>query len=65
MITTGFAGVILLYVGLTIAVVLVATVVLPQIFGVNQTTWDTGTKAVWAILGLCVVASLIVMIFKQ
>lgn len=65
MITTGFAGIIMLYVGLVIAVILVASVVLPTVFGANQTLWDTGTKAIWGILGLCIVASLIVMIFKQ
>lgn len=64
MITTAFSGIILLYVGLTIAVVLVSSVVLPQIFGANKTTWDTATIAIWGILGLSVVASLIMMIFK-
>ena len=40
-----FDGIIMLFVGITIAVVMVANVVLPQIFGVDNSTWDSGTRA--------------------
>ena len=60
----GFAGILTLFVGLTIAIILVANVVMPTITGANKTGWDTGTTALWSILGLGVVASLIMMIFR-
>jgi hypothetical protein len=60
----GFAGIIMLFVGLTIAIVLVSTVVLPQVFDTNTDTWDTGTIAMWSILGIAIVALLLLMIFK-
>lgn len=59
----GFTGIVYLFVGLTIAVVLVASVVLPQVFGANQTLWDSGTKAIWSVLGISIVAALILMVF--
>lgn len=59
----GFAGIIVLFVGITIAVILVANVVLPTVFGANQTAWDTGTKAIWGVLGVALVAVLLLMVF--
>jgi hypothetical protein len=59
----GFAGIIVLFVGITIAVILVANVVLPTVFGANQSTWDTGTKAIWGVLGVALVAVLLLMVF--
>jgi len=73
----GFTGIIYLFVSLTIAVILVSSVVLPQIFTANQTacaytnasgvcmdnrTWDAGAIALWSILGIVVVASLITIV---
>jgi len=55
----GFIGIINLFVGMTIAVILVASVVLPQIATANQSGWDSSTIAIWGILGVVVVASLI------
>lgn len=59
----GFAGIIVLFVGITIAVILVANVVLPTVFSANQTLWDTGTKAIWGVLGVALVAVLLLMVF--
>jgi len=59
----GFDGIIMLFVGITIAVVMIANVVMPAITGANQTGWDTGTVALWGILGLVVIAALILMVF--
>lgn len=59
----GFTGIVYMFVGLTVAVVLVASVVLPQVFAANQTLWDTGTTAIWSVLGISIVAALILMVF--
>jgi len=64
MLTTGFAGIILLYVGLTIAVVLVVSVVMPTIAGANTTGWGAPAIAIFGVLGLSVIAGLIMMVFK-
>lgn len=64
MLTTGFAGIILLYVGLTIAIVLVVNVVMPTIAGANTTGWGTAAIAIFGVLGLSVIAGLIMMVFK-
>jgi len=64
MLTTGFAGIIMLYVGLTIAIVLVVNVVMPTIASANTTGWGTATIAIFGILGLSVIAGLILMVFK-
>ena len=59
----GFAGIIVLFVGITIAVILVTNVVLPTVFNANQTLWDPGTIAIWSVLGVALVAVLLLMIF--
>jgi len=59
----GFDGIIMLFVGLAIAIIMVANVVLPTIAGVDTTDWDTGAAALWSIVGLVIVASLILMVF--
>ena len=64
MLTTGFAGIILLYVGLTIAIVLVVNVVMPTIAGANTTGWGTAAIAIFGVLGLSVIAGLIMMVFR-
>ena len=60
----GFGGVIMLFVGITIAVILVANVVLPTVFGANKTGWDTGTTAMWGVIGIALVAVLLLMLFR-
>jgi len=59
----GFAGIIVLFVGITIAVILVSNVVLPVIFAADQTDWDPGTIAIYGVLGVALVAVLLLMIF--
>jgi len=59
----GFAGIIILFVGITIAVILVANVVLPTVSEANKTGWDSGTTAIWGVLGVSLVAVLLLMIF--
>lgn len=59
----GFDGIIYLFVGITIAIIMVANVVLPTIAGANTSEWDAGTAALWSILGLVVVAALVLMVF--
>jgi hypothetical protein len=60
----GFAQIIALFVGITISVVMVANVVLPTVFGANKTTWDTGTIAMWTIVGISVVALMILLMYR-
>lgn len=57
----GFAKIIVLFVGVTVAVVLVGNVVLDTIFSVNQTGWDTASIALWAVVPIVVIASLILI----
>jgi len=59
----GFAGIIVLFVGITIAIILVANVVLPVIFAADQTDWDAGTIAIYGVLGVALVAVLLLMVF--
>jgi hypothetical protein len=60
----GFAAIIALFVGITISVVMVANVVLPTVFGANKTGWDTGTTAMWTIVGISVVALMILLMYR-
>jgi hypothetical protein len=60
----GFGGIIMMFVGITIALVLVANVVMPTIFDANQTGWDAGTIAMWGILGIGMVAVVLLMLFR-
>lgn len=57
----GFAKIIVLFVGVTVAVVLVGNVVLDTIFTVDQTGWDTASIALWAVVPIVVIASLILI----
>ena len=60
----GFAGIIMLFIGIMIAIVIVANVLLPTVFTANQDGWDPGTKAIFNILGIALVAVLLLMIFS-
>jgi len=57
----GFAGIITLFIGITIAVIMVANVVLPTVFTANKTGWDAGSVALWGVLGIAIIAALILM----
>lgn len=74
----GFAQIIALFVGITIAIVMVANVVLPTVFNVNTSLpinasnlsrgyyyqWDAGTIAMWSIVGISIVALLILLMYR-
>jgi len=66
----GFTGIITLFIGITIAVIMVANIVLPTVFNVNQSynvsgtiyNWDAGSIALWGVLGIAIIGALILMI---
>lgn len=58
----GFGGLIEWALGITVLIILASSVILPQVFTANQTGWDTGTVAVWGIIGLAVAAYIILAI---
>ena len=58
------AGLVLKILAITIGVVMLGNVVMPAIFGVNQTTWDSGTKGVWSTLGISAAAFGVMMFFS-
>ena len=60
----GFSDIVNFALGIAILVILIATVVMPQIFGANQTTWDSNTKTIWAVLGVGVAIAVLVYIFS-
>lgn len=61
----GFTNVVDFALSIAVLVVLSAAVVLPQIFGANQSLWDTNTKAIWAVLGVGVTIAVLVYIFSS
>lgn len=58
----GFSGIVRLFVGITLAVVLAANVAIPTITGVNTTNWSTGARALWLIVDLAVVVLIILTV---
>lgn len=61
----GFAAIVDYALGVAVLVILTATVIMPQIFGANQTTWDSNTKGIWAVLGVGAAIGVLVYIFKS
>jgi hypothetical protein len=59
----GFAGIIVLFVGITIAVVLVGNVVIPTLYNSRNSSWQAGTLAIWDVLPIALVAVLLLMVF--
>lgn len=59
----GFMKLVLGFVGITIALLMTANVIMPTIYTANQTGWDAGSKAIWGILGIVAVASIIGVMF--
>lgn len=51
-------------VAITIAVILVSQVFLPQVFGANQTGWDSATINIWNTVGLAAGIGLMVLTFR-
>lgn len=63
----GFTNIIYLFVGLTLAIILVASVVIPTIVGVDTTNWTnfTGLVQIWSILPIVIVAGLLLMVLNR
>lgn len=60
-----FDGIITLFVGLTIAVVLVGSVVLPTIYNTNTTGWQTAVITFFMLLlPIVVVAALLLIVLR-
>jgi len=60
-----FGGIITMFVGLTVAVVLVGSVVLSTIYATNTSGWGSAVITFFTILlPICVVAALILMIIR-
>lgn len=52
---------------LTLGVIFTVNLLAPQITGIfeaNTTGWDTGTAALWAVLGIIVVAAIAILFLK-
>lgn len=63
----GFSNIVYLFVGLTLAIILVANVVIPTIVGTNTSGWTsyTGLTQIWGILPLVIVAGLLLMVLNR
>lgn len=60
----GFTGIVMLYIGLAVAVIMVVSVVMPVIVAANTTLWGAPAIAIFGVLGMSVIASLVMMVFK-
>jgi amino acid transporter len=60
----GFSAIITTFIGLAIAIVLVANVVMPTLMGANTSGWSTGTLAIWGVLPIVVIAGLLLMVLR-
>ena len=60
-----FGNIIYGAVGLTIFVIMIASVVMPALFGTNTVGWGTANIALWGILPLVVVASAIMFVIGK
>lgn len=63
----GRGGVIGSAIGIGVLVVIVASFVGPQIgsiFTVNQTSWDAGTIAIWATIGVFIGIAILLIILR-
>ncbi len=60
-----FGGVITLFVGLTIAIVLVGEVVIPTIYNTSTAGWDTAVVTFYQVLlPIVVVAALLLIVLR-
>jgi len=51
-------------ISLVVLVILVGTVVMPQLLNANTTGWDAGSIAIWSVGGIVLAAVVIVTIAK-
>ena len=57
-----FGDIIYGAVGLVIFIIMIGTIVMPQILGAATGTWNAATIALWGVLPLCVIASAIMFV---
>jgi len=60
----GFNTIITTFVGLVIMIVLVSSVVMPQVFNANTTGWDAASVAMWSIIPIVIIAGVILYILR-
>lgn len=58
------AGMIEGIIALTIFIIVVASVLLPQIVGANTTGWSTGASALWTTLQVIAVAGVLYLVYR-
>jgi len=60
-----FGGIITLFVGLTVAVVLVGSVVIPIVYSTNVSGWDPAVKTFYMVLlPIVIVAALLLLVLR-
>lgn len=60
----GFTGIVTLFVGITIAVVLAGQVAMPAATNTNTENFSTGETALWGVVGIAIAAALILLILS-
>lgn len=61
----GFEGIVVGVIGFVILIVAITQVVYPQVFNVNKTNWDSGTSAIWGLLGIAIAGVAILAAFTM
>jgi hypothetical protein len=61
----GFGNIIYGAIGLAIFVIMITSIVMPTITGVNTTPWPATTVVMWGILPIVVVASVIMFVIGK
>ena len=51
-------------IALTIFVIVVAAVLIPQIVGTNTSTWDSGSATLWPTLTIIIVAGVMLVVYR-
>jgi hypothetical protein len=51
-------------IALTIFIIVVAAVLIPQIVATNTTTWGTGSATLWSTLTIVVVAGVMLVVYR-
>lgn len=57
-------GIVSGIVTITIGVIMLVNVFLPQVFGANTSTWDASSVAMWSVVGLAGVIGIVVGVFN-
>ena len=60
-----FGGIITLFVGLTVAIVLVGSVVIPIVYSTNTSAWDPAVQTFYTVLlPIVIVAALLLLVLR-